>query len=133
MNANIEQAHRDTVKKSSDTRVIRRLQISSTSGVIIQTTTTTEETWVGLSKSDALTLCVSSETSVLNGTTRPYLGAAKITIETSGMSMWATEESCWGTKISTSIQRMSDTNLYQVSRTTVEMDVSNSGGIFVKL
>lgn len=133
MYANLTNSHRDTVRKSSDTRVIKRIQISSSSGVIVQRTTTTEETWTGLSKTDALALCTSSETSVLGGETRDYLGAAKLTVSTSGISMWATEENCWGTKISSNIQRMNDTNLYQVSRTTVEMEVYNSGGTMEKL
>lgn len=85
---------------------------------LIQTTTTTTETWVGLKYSDADSVCVASETSVLNGVTRNYLGGARITVSASGVSQWATIEGCWGTKISSQLSRMGDTNLYMVTKTT---------------
>lgn len=130
---NAEMGHRTNVKKSKDTKVLQMLRVSTASAVLRQTTTTSEETWVGLTFATANNLCVASEQSVLNSTTRDYLGAAKITLSSGGTSVWTTIENCWGTKVTTQIARMGDTNLYQVSRTTVEMDISLTGGTLQKL
>lgn len=46
----------------------------------------------------------------------------------SGVSQWATIEGCWGTKVSSQLQRMGDTNCYQVTKTTQVMSVNNNGG-----
>ena len=128
MYATTTTGHREHVSKSADTRVLQAMSINSNYCRLIQMTTTTTETWVGLSYTDANALCVASETSTLNGYTRSYLGGAKISVSGTGVTTWATIEGCWGTKVVTQIQRMGDTNLYQVSRTTTEYTVTNNGG-----
>lgn len=89
---------------------------------------TTTETWLGLSYTDAESVCVASESSTLNGVTRSYLGSAKITVSTGGVSVWNTIDGCWGTKVTSQLSRMGDNNCYQVTRTTTEMTVTNAGG-----
>ena len=118
MYANTTNGHREHVNKSKDSRVVLSMLISGTSGVIVQTTETTIETWTGLNYTDANGLLLASETSNLNGTPRNYLGGAKLTVGSGGVSAWNTIEHCWGTKVSSSLQRMGDTNLYAVQRTT---------------
>lgn len=128
MYATTTTGHREHVTVNKDTRVIQSMSINSTWCRLVQTTTTTTETWTGLSYTDASGVCTASESSVLNGTTRAYLGAARITVASGGVSQWATIEGCWGTKVSSQLSRMGDTNLYQVTRTTQEMTVTNDGG-----
>jgi hypothetical protein len=79
---------------------------------------------VGLSYSDALSLYESSETSTLNGVTRQWLGVAKLT---SLGGAFVRVVGCWGVKVVSSYQRMGDTNLYQVTRTTTTYTVRAAG------
>ena len=95
-------------------------------GVIIQDTSTTTEEWFGLSYSDAAALNIASETSTLNGTTRQYLGSALLQHQTIGGG-YCRSPACWGTKITTSINRMGDTNLYHVIRQTTTYTVRSAG------
>lgn len=96
--------------------------------MVNQLTTTTTETWTGLLKDDAIELCKASTSSTKDGVERPYLGGVKITVGGSGAYTWATIEECWGTQVTSSIQRIGDTNLYDVTTTTTEMTVTASGG-----
>lgn len=122
-----ENTHRQNVSVSSDTKTLKIFAIGSAQGCINQTTVTTLETWAGLSYSDASSLIESSETSVLNGITRQYLGGVRLTIGGGGVTAWAEVDQCWGTRITTSIQRMSDTNLYSVQKQTQVMTISTGG------
>lgn len=81
-----------------------------------------------MSYSDADSVCVASESSTLNGTTRAFLGGAKITVADGGVSQWATIEGCWGTRVTSQLSRMGDTNCYMVTRTTTVLSVTNNGG-----
>lgn len=128
MNAQPSQTHREHVTVQKETNVIMRMNISSLSAALIQTVITTTETWTGLIYSDALPLCTSSESSILNGVTRNYLGSAKLTIGSGGTSIWNTKEACWGKKVASQLSQIGDTNLYFVSRTTTEYGVTNNGG-----
>lgn len=128
MYATTTTGHRPHVTVSKDTRVLQSMNISSTYCRLIQSTTTTTEVWLGLSYADAQSVCVASETSTLGGTTRDFLGGARITVGSGGTSIWTTIEGCWGTKVSSQLSRMGDTNCYQVTRTTQEFVVSNNGG-----
>lgn len=128
MYATTTNGHREHVSVNKDTKVLQAMSINSTYCRLIQATTTTTETWVGLNYSDASSVCTASETSTLNGSTRNYLGGAKITVSSGGTSQWATIEGCWGTKITSQLQRMGDTNCYMVTKTTQEMTVTNNGG-----
>ena len=128
MYATTTSGHREHVTVSKDVRVLQAMNINSTYCRLIQTTTTTTETWVGLSYADAQTVCVASETSTLGTTTRNYLGGARISVSSGGATSWTTIEGCWGTKVTSQLSRMGETNAYQVTRTTQEMTVTNNGG-----
>lgn len=120
--------HRELVKRQSDTRVLRQWVLNGWTAVIVQSETVTEEEWRGLSKTDAQSLCVSSESSVLGSVTRQYLGSC--TVSKGLSSIWAT--ACWGTRVTSQMQRMGDTNMYQVTRTTTVFDVSTPDGTLTK-
>ena len=128
MYATTTTGHREHVSVNKDTRVLQAMSIGNTFCRLIQSNVTTTETWVGLKYSDAESVCTASETSTLNGTTRNYLGSARITVASGGVSTWATIDGCWGTKITSQMQRMGDTNCYQVTKTTQVLTVSNNGG-----
>lgn len=128
MYATTTSGHREHVTKNKEKKVIQAISINTTFCRLIQTTTTTTETWVGLKYSDAESVCTTSETSVKDGVTRQYLGAAKITVGVGTASQWVTVFDCWGTKVTSQLSRMGDTNCYMVTRTTVEMTVTNNGG-----
>ena len=133
MYANTSTGHREHVTVNKESRVLQAMNINSTYCRLIQTSVTTTETWLGLSYTDANSVCIASESSTLNGTTRAYLGGARISVSTTGATSWATVEGCWGTKITSQMSRMGDTNCYQVTKTTQVMDVTNSGGQMTKL
>lgn len=127
MYATTTTGHRPHVSESKDTKVLQMLYFFTTVvGVIIQDTSTTTEEWFGLSYSDANSLNIASETSTLNGTTRQYLGSALLEHQTIGGG-YCRSPACWGTKVTTSIQRMGDTNLYHVTRQTTTYTVKSSG------
>ena len=128
MYANTTTGHREHVTVAKEKKVIQAISINSTFCRLIQTTTTTTETWVGLKYSDAESVCRTSETAVKDGVTRQYLGAAKITVGVGAASQWVTVFDCWGTKVTSQLSRMGDTNCYMVTRTTVDMAVTNNGG-----
>lgn len=129
MYANTTNGHRPHVSSSVDTKVVQQLIVwGNIDGTITQKAETTVEEWYGLSYADAYNLQEASETSTLNGQTRNYLGGATLT-QNQGFPVaaycWAT--GCWGTKITTSLNRMGDTNLYHVQKTTVVYTVYGSG------
>lgn len=112
MYATTTTGHREHVQVNKDVRVLQAVNINNTFCRLIQTTTTTTEVWLGLKYTDAQSVCVASETSTLNGTTRNYLGSAKIQVGSGTASLWATIDGCWGTKVSSQLARMGDTNHY---------------------
>ena len=120
--------HREHVAVTKDIKVLQSMNINNEYCRLIQTTTITTETWVGLNYADASSVCVASETSTLGTTTRNYLGGARISVSAGGTTIWATIEGCWGTKISSQLSRMGDTNAYQVTKTTQVFNVTNNGG-----
>lgn len=129
MYANTTNGHRTNVSKSVDTKVVQQLIVwGNIDGTITQKAETTVEEWYGLSYADASNLMEASETSTLNGQTRNYLGGATLT-QNQGYPVaaycWAT--GCWGKKITTTLNRMGDTNLYHVQKTTTEYTVYGSG------
>ena len=124
---------REHVQQSKDSRVILAMHISGVEARIIQTTETTVDEYLGLSYTDAQSLCTASESSTLNGTTRAYLGSAKLTVSTGGTSVWNTVEACFGTRITSQLSRMGDTNHYRVTKTTQVMTITNSGGTMQQL
>lgn len=128
MYANTTNGHREHVSVSKTKRVLQAMSINNNYCRLIQTSTTTTEEWYGLKYSDADSVCTASETSTLNGVTRSFLGGAKISVSSSGVTQWATIEGCWGTRVTSQMQRMGDTNLYQVSKTTEVLTVTNNGG-----
>ena len=128
MYASISQGHVPVVNKSGDTRVLGRIQQSvqgsgTYTGTVIQTSTTTTEEYRGLSQADAESLMVNTESSA----GRDYLGSCKLTLGAGQGRFWTTFDYCWGTKISTTMSKMSDTNLYLVVRTTTVFNVHKSG------
>ena len=119
MYATTTTGHREHVTGSKGSKVAAQLLVwNSVAGVIIQDTDTITEEWYGLSYEDALTLYEASETSTLNGTTRPYLGNALLS-QTTTPGAYVRATSCWGTQVTTQFTRMGDTNLYHVTKTTV--------------
>ena len=129
MYATTTNGHRPHISKSVDTKVVQQLIVwGNIDGTITQKAETTVEEWNGLSYTDASNLMEASETSTLNGITRNYLGGATLT-QNQGYPVaaycWAT--GCWGTKKTTTLNRMGDTNLYHVQKTTVVYTVYGSG------
>lgn len=113
------------VSKTKDTKIVANLTYwGNTWGNILQDTTVTIDRWVGLSYSDAQSLLVSTEESTLNGVTRPFLGDARLISEGGA---YVTAIGCWGLKVTSAIQKMGDTNLYEVTRTTTEFSVRGTG------
>lgn len=96
-------------------------------GVVVQDTVVTTEEWNGLSYADALGLQESSESSTLNGTTRQYLGGCMLT-QTGIGAAWLRVPNCWGETVTTTFDRMGDTNLYRVTKTTTQYTVRGEGG-----
>ena len=133
MYATTTTGHREHVTVSKDKKVLQAVNINNTYCRLIQTITTTQEVWLGLRYSDADSVCTASESSTLGGTTRPYLGSAKIQVGSGTATLWATIDGCWGTKVSSQLSRMGDTNHYQVVKTTTEMTVTNDGGTLTLL
>ena len=113
------------VSVSKDKRVFQESWIGGGRFVLIQATVTTVEHYEGVSLAVANDLCVSSESSTLNGDTRPYLGSATVAAQGVGAaSMDAT--SCWGTRVTSSLRRMGLSSMYEVDVTTEVMDVSTT-------
>lgn len=123
--------HRDTVRRQTSQRVIRQMNLNGWMAIINQVETITEETWVGLTKADAEALCIASESSTIGTVTRGYLGGCTVTNQTP-FTATITATSCWGTRVQSQIQRMGDTNMYQVSRTTTVLDVYAPSGSLSK-
>lgn len=118
MYATIITGHRPHTAVSKDQRTIQQMTVNNQVGKIIQSTTTTTEEWYGLSYADAMTVCTSSEN----------LRGAKLTMTSGMVTSWCTVWGCYGTRVSSQLQRMSDTNLYHVIKTTQEMSVTGVGG-----
>ena len=128
MYATTTTGHREHVTVSKDVKVLQAMRVNSTYCRLIQTNVTTTEIWLGLSYEDAESVCTASETSTLDGSTRNYLGGAKISVSDGGVTQWTTIEGCWGTKITSQMSRMGDNNCYQVTKTTQVLNVTNNGG-----
>lgn len=133
MYANTTNGHREHVAVSKDIKVLQAISMNNTYCRLIQSSVTTTEVWLGLSYTDASSVCVASEQSTLNGTTRNYLGSAKIQVGSGGASLWTTIDGCWGTKVTSQLSRMGDNNCYQVTKTTQELTVTNDGGTLTLL
>ncbi len=134
MYANTTNGHRPHVSKSVDTKVVQQLIVwGNIDGTITQKAETTVEEWYGLSYDDANSLQEASETSTLNGFTRQYLGGATLTQAEGMIRAWCWATGCWGTKITTTLNRMGDTNLYHVQKTTVVYTVYGSGNTTLTL
>ena len=129
MYATTTTGHKPHVSSSVDTKVVQQLIVwGNIDGTITQKAETTVEEWDGLSYDDAHGLMVASETSTLNGVTRNYLGGATLTQNvSSGPAAYCWATGCWGTKVTTSYNKMGETNLYHVTKTTVVYTVSGSG------
>lgn len=135
MYATTETGHKPHISGSVDTKVIQQLIVwGNIDGTITQTANTIVEEWDGLSYDSVQNIYEASETSTLNGQTRNYLGGAILT-QAQGYPVaaycWAT--GCWGTKVTTSFNRMGETNLYHVTKTTIEYTVSGSGNTVLTL
>jgi hypothetical protein len=99
MYANTTNGHREHVSVSKTKRVLQAMSINNNYCRLIQTSTTTTEEWYGLKYSDADSVCTASETSILGGVTRAFLGSARISVSSTGATQWATIEGCWGTRV----------------------------------
>lgn len=128
MYATTTTGHREHVTVSKSTKVLQAMAINNNFCRLVQTTTQTTEEWLGLSYTDALSVCVASESSTLDGTTRNYLGSAKISVSGPTATQYAYVDGCWGTRISSQLSRMGETNCYQVTKNIEEMTVRNYGG-----
>lgn len=133
MNANPEKSHRTLVSRNKNNRTIKAQLIGTWYAVLSQTSITTVEEWRGLSRSDAIALCESYEESYMQGIRRSYLGGVVVTQSFEGGTRWMRVDSCWGTKVSSQINREGDTNLYTVSKTTEELNVYAPTGNMEKL
>lgn len=119
-------AHPVTVSRSSNKRTVRAMWISGQYFAIQQDVTTTVQRYEGIGYDDAVALCVSSESSTLDGgTTRNYLGGAKV--ENTTTHAWMYADACWGTRVSASMNAMSP-NMYEVTVQTDTMDVTAGTG-----
>lgn len=118
-----------TVSRSSNKHTVRAMWISGQYFAIQQDVTTTIQRYEGIGYDDAVALCVSSETSTLNGTTRNYLGGARA--ENASHS-WMYADACWGTRVSASMNAMSP-NMYEVTVQTDVMTVSVGAGLTLTL
>lgn len=130
MNATTTTGHHPHVQKSATSRVILRLKATagaSYEGVLVQTCYATTEYWYGLTWSDANDLVEASESSTIGQTTRNYLGTVKLTIGAGTADIWQSVSDAWGTRVQSSCQRMGNTNLYQVTKTTEVLDVIHRG------
>ena len=128
MYATTTTGHREHISSNRSTKVLQQLiSLGYLVGVVVQDTITTTEEWNGLSYSDAQSLQQSSETSTLNGVTRQYLGGAKFAQSGIGGASIRVP-SCWGTSITTTFDRMGETNLYHVTKTTTTYTVRGYGG-----
>lgn len=120
--------HRPHVSSSVDTKVVQQLIVwGNIDGTITQKAETTVEEWFGLSYADADDLQEASETSTLGDVTRNYLGGAILTQADVSPAAYCWATGCWGTKVTTQLNRMGDTNLYHVTKTTVVYTVYGSG------
>lgn len=128
MFATTSSGHREHVQVSKESRTLQTLAMGSKVAKLTQSTVTTTEVWLGLSYADAQTVCTASESSTLSGVTRSYLGTAKLTMQYGTSTYWVINEGCWGTKVTSQLSRMGDTNCYQVTRTTQESTVQGYGG-----
>lgn len=128
MYATTTTGHREHVTVTKEKRVLQQMNINSNYCRLIQTVTTTTEVWLGLKYSDASSVCVASESSTLGTTTRNYLGSARISVSSGGVTNHTTVDGCWGIRIVSQLSRMGDTNCYQVTKTTQQLEVTNAGG-----
>ena len=130
MYATTSTGFRPDVRKSADYRVLKVMKSpqGTVAAVLKQVEKRTESTWTGLRYEDADALCQAYESSTLGQTRRDHLGAAQVTFTFATGSGWFVVEDCWGSKVTTSIARIGDTNLYSVSRVTTDLSLEASGG-----
>ena len=113
------------INKTKDTKIVADLTYwGSTWGHIVQDTIVTVDKYVGLSYSDALSLLTSTEESTLNGVTRPFLGDARLISEGGA---YVTAIGCWGVKVNSTLSKTGETNTYEVTVTTTELNVRGTG------
>lgn len=112
-----------TVGKSSSTRIVRAMWVAGWYAVLKQTVETETKRYEGLSLSGAESLCVSSETSTLNGVERSHLGGATVR----NGDRWMHCDDCWGTRKIASMSRISP-HMYAVDVTTETLSVSAGSG-----
>lgn len=127
MYANTTNGHRVHVQGQKDSRALFQMTLGSLKGTLVQDTVTTVEEYLGISWADVPSVYAASESSTLNGTSRDYLGNARLTLNDGGASTWNTAVACWGTKVTSQFSRIGDTNLYRVVVTTVEYSVRKCG------
>lgn len=122
-----------TVSKQASTRTVRSMWLSGQYFSLRQTVTTEVVRYEGLGLSDARNLCVSSETSVLNGTTRNHLGGANVTNGSGAGASWMYVDACWGTVVEASMTQRSP-NMYDVTISTTTLTVAaGDAGLTVTL
>ena len=123
--ATISTGYAGITQKSSDTRTFRAMWIAGWYAVVNQTIVTVEEEWYGLSKTDAESLCITSETSTLDGATRNYLGGMTAYSSSGANASWMRADACWGVRVvSVMAHTGSSPNLYSVHRTTQTITAS---------
>lgn len=117
-----------TVAESKDSRVFQDAWIGGGHFVLIQTTVTTVQHYEGVSLQDARALCTSSESSTLEGVSRPHLGGVRLYASGVGAS-WMDVAACWGTRVSSALRRMGLSSMYEVDVTTEVMTVASDMNI----
>lgn len=116
-----EKAHREKVQVGKSCKVVLKIKYGDRSGSLVQTTTTTTESWVGLSKDNAETLTITTEDLRSVG--------IRFDDSTGHPVKWAAQDNLEGTTVQSVMQRMGDTNLYQVTRTTTVLETTAKGGV----
>ena len=134
MYATTTTGHRPHVSGSVDTKVVQQLIVwGNIDGTITQKAETVVEEWYGLAYDDISSVYEASETSTLNGQTRNYLGSATLSQASGIVRAWCYATGCWGVKKSTTFDRMGNTNLYHVTKTTITYTVYGSGNTTLTL
>ena len=127
MYATIVTGHRVHTQGQKDSRALFQMTLGSLKGTLVQDSETTIEEYIGLQWADVGTVYNASETSVLNGNSRNYLGNARLTLGNGSVTNYNTAVACWGTKITSQFSRIGDTNLYRVVKTTTVYSVRKCG------
>lgn len=115
------------VTKTKDRRTLKSEYINGSYVNIFQDVDTTVERFVGLSSSDANTVCTRSSTSTLDNVTRQYLGGIRVTVGSGTARTWLQIFGCWGTEVTSQKVRDAESNLYSVTVTTRDYTISVPG------